>query len=75
MSKLTNDEFVGRLCALKADEDYIPATNILLEVTEVDGVNVEVAFNMPEKGNLRIYVQIPLAELVSRVALFHQDDK
>lgn len=71
----TNDEFVGRLIAFKGDDDYIEATNVLLEVTEVAEGSVEVAFNFPTKGKERIYVSIPIAELVARVAAFHEPEK
>jgi hypothetical protein len=72
-----NDEFVGKVMAFKGDDEYIAQTNVLLEVTEVDGPNVEVAFNFPPvvKGEPRVYVSIPLDELVRRVAEFHQEKK
>lgn len=70
-----NDEFVGRLMAFKGDDEYVSQANVLLEVTEVDGDMVEVAFNMPLPKSLRVYVSIPMAELVRRVAEFHQEKK
>lgn len=73
MSKMTNDEFVGRLIAFRGDDEYIPASNVLLEITEVENGNVEVAFNMPVKGGARIYVSIPIAELVARATAYHQE--
>ena len=38
MSTMTSDEFVGRVIAFKGEDEYIGATNVLLEVTEVDGM-------------------------------------
>ena len=72
-----NDEFVGRLIGFKNEDTWIERTNVLLEVTEVQGQDVEVAFTLPPviKGEPRLYVSIPFDELVRRVAEFHQDKK
>ena len=70
-----SDEFVGRLIAFRGDDEYIENTNILLEVTEVVGGNVEIAFNMPLPKAPRIYVSFPVAELVARATKYHEPEK
>lgn len=59
-----NSEFVGKFCAFKGEDTVVDSTNVLLEVTEVDEQEVEIAFNAPIPGKPRCYVRFKLAELV-----------
>lgn len=63
-----NDEFAARFMAFKGDDEYIAATNVLAEVTEVKDGAVEIAFDAPIPGKPRIYLSIPFADLCGRVA-------
>ena len=60
------DEFAAEIMAFKGDDEYIPRTSLLAEVTDVVNGMVEVGFNAPLPGNPRIYLTLPLAELVRR---------
>jgi hypothetical protein len=60
-----NSEFIGTLVVYKGDDEQISATSVLVEVTEVKGTQVEVAFNTP-KDKLRVYLTLSLPELVAR---------
>jgi len=58
-------EFVGSLIAFKGEDEVCTSTNILIEVTEVQGAKVEVAFDAPIPGKPRIYVSFQLPDLVA----------
>ncbi len=60
---MTN-EFVGEFIAFKGDDEYCDKQNMLLEVVEVKGDVVEIAFFAPLPGKPRCYVSFSLAELV-----------
>ena len=60
------DEFVGKLLAFKGEDEYISETSVLLEITEVTGGNVEIAFDAPLPGKPRIYLTLSLPELVAQ---------
>jgi hypothetical protein len=62
-----SNEFVGAFTAYKDEDDYIPETNILLEVTEVNGENVELAFNAPVPGKPRCYIRFALTDLIGHI--------
>jgi len=60
------DEFVGVFLAFKGEDEYIPATNVLLEVTEATkSGEVEIALNAPLPGTPRVYIRFRLADLAS----------
>lgn len=69
------DEFAARFMAFKGEDDYVPETTVLAEVTEVAGDCVEIAFNAPIPGKPRIYLSLSLCELVARAVTAHQDKK
>lgn len=58
------DQFVSRVIAFRGEEEYIRATEVLTEVTEVEGDRVEVALTLPAPGKTRIYVAFSLSELI-----------
>lgn len=60
-------QFVGSFLAFKADEEYVSETEILVELTEVSGRKVELAFDPPITGKPRIYLRLDLAELLAHV--------
>ena len=60
------DEFAARFIAYKGDDEYVPATSILVEITEIVDGNVELAFNAPIPGSPRIYLSVPLTDVVAR---------
>jgi hypothetical protein len=61
-----SDQFIGRLMAFKGEDEYVPQTEIMVEVTEVEDGHVELAFDVPGPGKPRIYLSVPLAEVVRR---------
>lgn len=61
-----NSEFVGTFKAFKG-EDLVAEENVLLEVTEVSGQNVEIGFYAPLPGRPRMYLVVSLPELLSQV--------
>lgn len=64
---------VGRLIAFKGNEDYLPERDVLVEVTEVKGSRVEVAFDGPTKG-VRTYLSLDIGELAQQALNFAQDE-
>lgn len=62
------DEFVGRFMAFKGEDEYVPETKVLMELTEVSKGDVELAFDAPVPGKPRVYISVSLAELCDRVA-------
>lgn len=60
-----NNEFVGEFVAFKGEDEYVDKQNVLLEVVEVEGQNIELAFNAPIPGKPRVYIRFSLAELVA----------
>ena len=60
------DEFAARFIAFKGEDEYVPPTNVLVEVVEVADGSVELAFNAPLPDSPRIYLSVPLAEVVNR---------
>lgn len=62
------EAFTGRVIAFKGEDEYISAETVLVEVTEVEKVCVELAFNLPVKNGPRIYLSVPL-DVVVRKAL------
>jgi len=65
---------VGRLMAFKGEEDLRPRPDVLVEVTEVEGDRVELAFDGPVK-NVRTYLQVDLADLTREALRMAQPDK
>ena len=59
-------EFAAKFVAFKGEDEYISQTNVLVEVVEVANGSVELAFNTPIPGSPRIYLSVPLAEVVNR---------
>lgn len=68
------NEFVAQVMAFRGDDEYITATNVLIEVTDVKGDEVEIAFEMPTPKKERVYVTVSLTELVRRAVTFNQKD-
>lgn len=64
-----NDEFVAEITMYRGEDEYIPDSPILCCITDVDGDNVQIGFDLPNKRNERIYITLPLAEVVRRVLL------
>lgn len=62
------DEFAARFTAYKNEDEYVPSTTILAEITEVENGCVEIAFNAPIPGKPRIYLSVPVGELMERIA-------
>jgi hypothetical protein len=60
-----NNEFVGSFVAFKGEEEMCGQKNILLEITEVEGQEIEFAFTAPIHGSPRIYIRCQLPELVA----------
>jgi len=60
-----NTEFVGQFCAYKGEDTACEETNVLLEVTEVQGQTVEISTTTPLPGKPRIYIKFNLPELVA----------
>ena len=60
------DQFVGRFLAFKGEDELCSQQEIMVEVTDVVDGYVELAFNTPIPGKPRIYVSVPLAEIVRR---------
>lgn len=69
------DEFAVTFMAIKGEEEYVPSTGILAEVTDVEGDVVEIGFNAPIPGKPRMYLRVQLSEVVRRAVLFHQEKK
>ena len=61
-----SDQFVGRFMAFKGEDEYVPQEEIMVEITEVEDGYVELAFDAPVPGKPRMYLSIPLAEVVRR---------
>jgi hypothetical protein len=61
-----SDTFVGSIVAFRGEEDYITQQDVMVEITEVKEGMVEMAFNFPASGKPRVYLSVPLAEVVRR---------
>ena len=66
------DQFVARLTGYKGENEYLEDQEILVEITERDKEDVEIALNLPVPGKPRIYLRFSMPELI-RHAL--RDDK
>jgi hypothetical protein len=65
---------IGRLMAFRGDTEICDGREVLVDVTEVEGGRVELAFDGP--GNkVRTYIQVDLGELVAYALLEAQPDK
>lgn len=60
------DQFVGSFLAFKGEEEYVPQREVLVELTDVEKGMVELAFDAPIPGKPRMYLRVPLAEIVRR---------
>ncbi len=69
------DEFVAKFMAFKGEDEYVPETSVLIEVTDVEDDNLEIAFNAPIPGKPRVYVRMSLCGLVARAVTAHQEKK
>ncbi len=62
-----NNEFVCQFFAFKGEDEYVPAANVLVEVSDIPSPGVvEISFNAPIPGSPRMYLQLDLAEVIRR---------
>lgn len=67
-----NEEIAGKLTAFKGEDEYIPSTNVLVEVTDLTNTgDMELAFNAPTPGTPRIYLRISLPEIIQGALSIH----
>ena len=59
-----NNEFVGQVIAFRGNDEYLSQANTLIEVTEIEGQKVEIAFNLTGKKE-RVYLSFELPELLA----------
>jgi len=64
---MNDDEFVGKFIAYKGEDEYVAETNVLMQVTDAEGGEVEMAFNAPLPGSPRFYIRFPLPLVVANV--------
>jgi uncharacterized protein YfaP (DUF2135 family) len=63
----SDEEFAGKFLAFKGDETLVDSTAILMQVTDVDGPEIELAFDAPLKGEPRCYVRFKVPELLAHL--------
>lgn len=64
---MNDEEFVGKFLAFKGEDEYIGSTNVLMQVTDTEGSEVELAFTAPLPGSPRFYVRFSLPVVVANV--------
>jgi len=67
-----NEEIAGKLMAFKGEDEYIPNTNVLVEVTDLsNNGDIEIAFDAPIPGTPRIYLRVGLPEIIQSAMNIH----
>lgn len=61
---MNDQEFVGKFLAFKGEDEYVGEKNVLMQVTDVEDGEVELAFNAPLPGNPRFYIRFNLPLVV-----------
>lgn len=62
---MNDEEFVGKFLAFKGEDEYVGNTNVLMQVTDVEGEEVEIAFTAPLPGSPRLYIRFRLPLVVA----------
>lgn len=62
---MNDQEFVGKFLAFKGEDEYVEEKNVLMQVTSVEGNEVELAFTAPLPGSPRFYVRFDLPLVVA----------
>jgi uncharacterized protein YfaP (DUF2135 family) len=70
-----DEEFAGKFMAFKDDDTLVDSTSVLMQLTDVDGPEIELAFNAPLKGQPRIYVRFKLPELMAHLMSVPKEKK
>jgi uncharacterized protein YfaP (DUF2135 family) len=53
--------------AFKGEDTLVDTTSVLMQITDVEGPEVEIALNAPLKGEPRIYIRFKLPELMAHL--------
>ena len=60
------NQFVGRLLGFKGEDEYFDEAEVLVELTEVNGPEIELAFDLPTPGKPRLYLNVSLVEVMAK---------